>query len=189
MKILRASDYKRMPWKNGKGETAEIAVFPADASIDGFDCRISMAAVIEDGPFSAFENVDRTLVVLNGEGIELSVEGSEPVELRQNSPPHSFAGDAPTTARLLGGGITDLNVMARRGKAACSVERQVAGPVAAASTGITLVFALHPCRLDGQDILAPTDCVFLEPGEALALTRDEDASVLVIRVISAEAYL
>ena len=26
--ILRAKDYRRMPWKNGGGETVEIAVFP-----------------------------------------------------------------------------------------------------------------------------------------------------------------
>lgn len=43
MRILRASDHKRMPWKNGKGETVEIAVFPEGASVDTFDWRISMA--------------------------------------------------------------------------------------------------------------------------------------------------
>src|SRR3712207_8945836 len=34
MKILRSSEYRRMPWKNGKGETVEIAVFPPNASVD-----------------------------------------------------------------------------------------------------------------------------------------------------------
>ena len=183
MKILRASDYKRMPWKNGKGETAEIAVFPADASIDGFDCRISMAAVVEDGAFSTFENVDRTLVVLEGEGIELSVDGSDPVELRQNSAPHSFAADAPTTARLLGGRITDLNVMVRRGRATCSVTRRSSGPVEAAGTGVTLVFALASCTRDGLECLAPMDCALLGPGDRLDLDRSVDGSLMVVHVL------
>ncbi|NTF09517.1 HutD family protein [Agrobacterium rubi] len=180
MKILRASDYKRMSWKNGKGETAEIAVFPADASIDDFDCRISMASVVEDGAFSTFENVDRTLVVLSGEGITLSVDGSEAVELRPDSEPHSFAADAPTKATLLGGPITDLNIMTRRGTSDCQVRRQISGPVAASGRGVTLVFALDSCTKDGLQLLASTDCVMLEPGEALVLDRDENASVIVI---------
>ncbi|MGI2035464.1 HutD family protein [Rhizobium panacihumi] len=40
-----------MPWKSGKEETTEIAVFPPDASIDDFDWRISMATVAPDDPF------------------------------------------------------------------------------------------------------------------------------------------
>ena len=41
MRILRAPDYRRMPWKNGGGETTEIAVFPAGAGLDDFDWRVS----------------------------------------------------------------------------------------------------------------------------------------------------
>ena len=180
MKILRAGDYKRMPWKNGKGETAEIAVFPPDASIDDFDCRISIASVVEDGAFSMFENVDRTLVVLSGEGVTLSVHGYDPIELRPDSAPHSFAADAPTTATLLGGPITDLNIMVRRCTSACRVRCQTAEPVAASGRGVTLVFALDRCTKDGLQLLAPTDCVILEPSEILVLDRDENASVIVI---------
>lgn len=187
MKILRASDYKRMPWKNGKGETAEIAVFPADASIDTFDCRISMASVVEDGVFSTFENVDRTLVVLGGEGITLSVDGYDPVELRPDSVPHSFAADAPTTAKLLDGPITDLNIMVRRGTSVCRVRRKTSGPVEASSRGVTLVFALDRCTRDGLQLLAPTDCVILDSCELLSLDRDEGASVIVIDIASSGA--
>ncbi len=182
MKILRASDYKRMPWKNGKGETAEIAVFPPDASIETFDCRISMAAVVEDGAFSTFDNVDRTLIVLDGEGIVLSVEGSDQVELRPDSPPHSFAADAPTTATLLGGPITDLNIMTRRGKSEYSVRRQTAKPVQADDEGVTLVFALDECTEGGRPMLARKDSIILEPGELVALDLNDNAAILVIEV-------
>ena len=74
MRILRASGHKRMPWKNGKGETIEIAVFPEGASVDTFDWRISMAPVASNGPFSVFPGIDRTLSILTGDGMMLSVE-------------------------------------------------------------------------------------------------------------------
>lgn len=114
MRILRAGDHKRMPWKNGKGETVEIAVFPPDASIDDFDWRISMATVAEDGPFSIFPGIDRTLAILNGNGMVLDVEGRSSVLLTTASDPLAFPADIPVAARLEDGTITDLNVMTRR---------------------------------------------------------------------------
>lgn len=54
MKIIRASEYKTMPWKNGGGVTVEIAIHPPGASVNAFDWRISMATVAQDGPFSSF---------------------------------------------------------------------------------------------------------------------------------------
>ena len=73
MRIIRAADCRRMPWKNGRGETVEIAISPDGAGIDDFDWRLSMARVETDGPFSLFAGIDRTLAVLEGEGIFLNV--------------------------------------------------------------------------------------------------------------------
>jgi uncharacterized protein len=114
MRHLRAKSYRRQPWKNGGGETIEIAVSPAGAGIDDFDWRVSMARVEADGPFSAFPDIDRTLTILEGEGIELIFEGQAPVRIQGE--PHAFPGDVATQAKLLDGPITDLNVMTRRGR-------------------------------------------------------------------------
>ncbi len=114
MRHIRAKSYRRQPWKNGGGETIEIAVSPAGAGIDDFDWRVSMARVEADGPFSAFPEIDRTLTILEGEGIELTLEGQPPVRIQGE--PHAFPGDVATQARLLDGPITDLNVMTRRGR-------------------------------------------------------------------------
>lgn len=115
LRILRATDHRRMPWKNGRGETVEIAIWPEGAGLDGFDWRISMAGVTEDGDFSIFPGIDRSLAVLTGDGVELQVQGSGLHRLTVDSPPLSFAADVPVSARLLGQPITDLNVMTRRG--------------------------------------------------------------------------
>ena len=116
MRILRAGNYRRMPWKNGGGETAEIAVFPEGAGLDDFGWRVSMATVEAGGPFSAFPGVDRTLSILEGEGMILSVEGRIPIGLTSRSDPLTFPADVATSARLIAGPITDLNVMTRRGR-------------------------------------------------------------------------
>ena len=123
MRILRADQHKRMPWKNGGGETTEIAVFPAGAGLSDFDWRISMARVDGDGPFSGFPGIDRTLAILEGAGIVLEVEGHDPKRLTRESEPHAFPADVPTAARLVDGMVLDFNVMSRRGKIKHKVER------------------------------------------------------------------
>ena len=116
MRILRAGDRVKMPWKNGGGSTTEIAIGPVGASLDAFDWRISMARVATDGPFSNFPGIDRTLAVIQGGGMELTIGDRTAVILGRDSAPLSFPGDTPTYARLLAGEITDLNVMTRRGR-------------------------------------------------------------------------
>ena len=123
MRILRASDYRSMPWKNGGGVTTEIAVSPHGAGLDDFDWRVSMARVETGGPFSVFTGIDRTLSILDGEGMRLAIAGREPVELTRSSESLFFPADAATEAFLPAGPITDLNVMTRRGRARHTVRR------------------------------------------------------------------
>jgi uncharacterized protein len=112
-RIIRNADLVRVPWKNGGGTTAEVAAFPEGSTFDTFGWRISMADVASDGPFSLFPGIDRTLIVVEGNGIELDVEGIA-YPLDRTSPKLSFSGDDITTGRLLSGPIRDLNVMTRR---------------------------------------------------------------------------
>ena len=114
-RVIRNADLVRVPWKNGDGTTAEVAAFPQGSTFETFGWRISMADVASDGPFSAFPGIDRTLIVVEGDGIELDVEGIA-YPLDKASPKLSFSGDDITTGRLLSGPIRDLNVMTRRGQ-------------------------------------------------------------------------
>ncbi len=116
MRILRAADYRVTPWKNGGGETAEIAAGPDGAGLEEFDWRVSMAAVASDGPFSRFDGIDRTLTVIDGAGLLRAIRDADPVPLTPVSAPLSFAGDVPTRASLIGGAVRDFNVMTRRGR-------------------------------------------------------------------------
>lgn len=115
MRILRRADHRQMPWKNGRGITTEIAVSPHDADTADFDWRISMAQIATDGWFSEFLGVDRTLSILAGKGIMLSVAGAAETQISPATAPYSFPADAPAYARLIDDPVTDLNVMTRRG--------------------------------------------------------------------------
>ncbi|MEX2631088.1 MAG: HutD family protein [Tistlia sp.] len=111
------------PWKNGGGESADVALAPEGAGLEDFDWRVSIARVDGDGPFSLFPGVERTLAVLSGEGLRLAVGEAPPVELTPGSAPHRFPADVATDCRLLGGAVTDLNVMARRGRVEARLKR------------------------------------------------------------------
>jgi environmental stress-induced protein Ves len=113
VRVIRARDCKTTQWKNGGGSTTEIAIEPANASLEDFDWRISMAVVASDGPFSNFPGIDRTLTVIKGNSLILTVGDAMPVTLATGTAPVSFQGDRPTAARLTDGEITDLNVMTR----------------------------------------------------------------------------
>jgi hypothetical protein len=101
MRIIRAADYRRMRWKNGGGETIEIAVSPPDSSLDDFHWRVSMAHVASAGPFSHFTGVDRSLAVIAGDGIVLRLGGRGEVKLTHAAAPFAFPGDLPVDAKLV----------------------------------------------------------------------------------------
>lgn len=115
VRLIPAEAFRRMPWKNGGGVTAEIAAFPDGAALDAFGWRVSTAQVGQDGPFSLFPGVERTLAVLSGRGLRLTLDGRPAHDMTIDSAPFSFPADVPTQARLIDGPIEDLNVMTRRG--------------------------------------------------------------------------
>ena len=169
MRILRAAGYRVMPWKNGGGTTTEIAVSPDGAGLDDFDWRISMARVETSGPFSSFAGIDRTLSVLEGEGIVLDIAGQPPARLTTASVPLTFAGDVPTSAALIGGPITDLNVMTRRGRMTHGVERRpLSGEIRimprAETTLVLAVNAGFTLLTDDRPSLGPLDTLILDRG-------------------------
>ena len=85
-----------MPWKNGQGETVEIARSPDGEGLDDFDWRVSVAPVVADGAFSMFPGIERTIAVIEGSGMALDVAGLS-VALRPGVP---FTYDGPQTDDL-----------------------------------------------------------------------------------------
>ena len=185
IRVLRAADHRRMPWKNGGGETVEIAVFPPEADLATFGWRISMATVASDGPFSVFAGIDRTLSIIEGEGMELDIAGRKPVVLTRASAPLPFPADAATSARLVSGTIVDLNVMTRRGQWTHQVEKRIVEGQhhLDAEGGVTMLLSLGNMRIESGDHaeeLGRLDCAVLKG--VVLITSDMPAEAYLIRI-------
>ena len=195
---IGAADHRAMPWKNGGGSTAEIAIAPNGASVaGGFDWRLSIATIEGDGPFSAFPGYDRTILLLAGKGMTLTVAGQAPHTLGRPFVPFRFSGTAATGCQLLGGRCEDLNLMVASGRIAAETAMWTAGaawpapvPPGARRSTATLVFV---CRGDvtlavaGSDIaLGPRDTLILDTDKIDAL-RHASAGATVLVACLAEA--
>lgn len=189
MQVLRSDEYRRMPWKNGGGETTEIAVSPASAGLDELQWRISMAAVATDGAFSIFQGVDRTLSILQGEGLELAIADEPSVRLTAASAPFTFPGDVPVRANLLAGPVVDFNVMTRRNTHTHLVRRLRVRGVQRAATGadVLCVFCHSGSVMAetsrGPVHLDPLSCLIDEaPAAGWALAAQSPADLFVVEI-------
>lgn len=125
-RIIRATEYRRMAWKNGAGRSSEILCMPnADAD---WLWRLSIAEVEVAAPFSCYPGVDRELVLLSGNGIRLQFDGGQVSELR---PPYGglrFPAERGLVGEPIDGPSRDFNVMWRRNSInACLWRRPLAG--------------------------------------------------------------
>ncbi len=111
MRIIKQTEYRVMPWKNGGGTTTEIHASPVGAS--AFDWRVSIASVDSDGPFSVFNGYQRHIMLLTGSGMTLDVAAHGRFELKVLMP-FSFSGDAEVYGCLAQGRVVDFNLMVRR---------------------------------------------------------------------------
>ncbi len=112
---------KIVPWKNGGGETCELYKIPHPTNPQDFVFRISMATVSQSGPFSVYEKIDRTLVLLEGEGMKLQFKDRS-LNLDKKLAPIYFKGEELIECELLNGACTDFNIMIDRNWGNCTLE-------------------------------------------------------------------
>jgi len=111
VRVLRANDRVAVPWRNGAGSTREVAVGGADES--GFDWRVSLADIDRDGPFSSYDGYTRVMTLVQGDGLELILDGV-PHRVERRNEPFAFDGGTPAMCRLFSGPVLALNVIGRR---------------------------------------------------------------------------
>jgi environmental stress-induced protein Ves len=186
VKIVRASDFRTAAWKNGGGSTTEIAIAPSGASLDDFDWRVSMVRVASDGPFSEFFGIDRSLAVVKGDGLSLTIGDAAPVVLDRNAEPVRFPGDTPTSARLLAGEIIDINVMTRRGRFEHRLI-QIRQPIDCEFSGYDVAVVVAPSVDVSLRFVHGT--ATLARGDAAILMRESDVGCEIAPAAAAGCYL
>jgi environmental stress-induced protein Ves len=169
-------------WKNGLGWTTELAIEPAEGE---FDWRVSIAEVDSDCEFSRFPGIDRSLLVLEGAGMVLHVEGEQPVHLLAAGEAHRFAGELATRCELLGGPTRDFNVMTRRGVIEHALAWSRLDERWSPTPGWT--WLIHVVRGEielGAARVAAGDAVLVEPDEATRspLAVEGMADLVVVRL-------
>ena len=105
---VQLKDVQPQPWRNGGGSTCELLAWPAGAP---WACRISVARIEQNGPFSAFPGVERWFAVVQGEGVVLRFANRRAL-LSVGSEPLRFEGASAPQCDLLDGATQDLNLMA-----------------------------------------------------------------------------
>ena len=120
--IIHLSDCPPQAWKNGLGQTREIAIQP---SLDGggFLWRVSIAEVNTSAPFSAFPGVDRVIALLAGAGFSMTLDDV-----------HVQLADGPTR---------DFNLMVRRSLAHGELQVWQAPATRAIDPTSVLVYCAH----------------------------------------------
>ena len=115
IEIITPSQFKTLPWKNGKGETIEMAINEG-GDVNQFDWRLSMASVVEDGVFSNFSGYTRNLVLIEGEAITLQHNHNRLDKLTKLLDFATFDGGNTTVGNVPYGPIIDFNIITRTSK-------------------------------------------------------------------------
>lgn len=114
LKTVHLASTIAQPWRNGGGVTRELLAWPqSPVRPQDWLLRVSVAEIRSNGPFSAFDGVDRWFAVIDGAGVVLALPAGDVAIGPDDEPLHFDGGSAPGCA-LIGGPTQDLNLMLRR---------------------------------------------------------------------------
>jgi environmental stress-induced protein Ves len=186
--LITQGEWRRMPWKNGGGVTSEVLSEPGP---DGrFLWRLSIAEVAASGPFSDFAGYERHILLLEGDGFVLRLDGAPPQRMDRRLEPFTFDGGRPAACELLGGPVRDLNLMVARGagEGGLQVIRLPAGGRLELPLAGTVVVHVVEGALEGGGMrLAPGDTLRAEgvEGELLTVSAVEGSVAVVGTIVPA----
>jgi environmental stress-induced protein Ves len=175
--LIRSDEYRAVPWRNGGGVSYVIA------GGDDEGWRLSVTTIERDGPFSDYSGYDRTFVTLEGDGVELTVDGVVK-RLERVFEPFTFRGEAKTSCRLLGGPTRDFNVATNRERWSHRVAiARVMGPRLQLAVGaLCFVYVLRGTILNAST----GDTLRIEGPDALELDHPHaDAYACVVSLFPA----
>ena len=160
---------RTVPWRNGQGTTREVIRVPDRPD---WHWRLAVATSTTSAPFSAFPGVDRELLLLHGEALELRFRGGSATRLTPGERTR-FAGENAVVGVPTSGATEQLNLMWRRDR--------VAAHTAVAEVSQRRPLHLGPARwlvvhvLDGA-VSHPFDPGLLEAGDTTVVTGAESTA-------------
>ncbi len=173
---VRLQDVPPQPWRNGGGSTCELLAWPSVGASGGasggassgpsdgpsggpsdgpsttpWQCRISVARIEQNGPFSAFPGVERWFAVVQGEGVVLRFANRRAL-LSVGSQPVRFEGASAPQCDLLDGTTQDLNLMAQSAAGRAGMFTVTPGEAWDSSAKLRAVYTAHAAwlQVDGE---------------------------------------
>lgn len=189
VQAVSAREFRRVPWKNGKGMTTEICSDAAERS-GVWSWRVSAADVPVRAPFSYFPGVDRHMLCIAGA-----------LRLHESATEHTvpcdgcalqFTGEAEMTGEPLAPGTRDLNLMVNRALWRGRLERLHTGAVCEETNAARIVIycAWGDARIAvscGTHAGAGTREHSVAAGDALKVARVEQTLNVRLTVLSGSA--
>ena len=152
--------YRRIPWKNGRGELIAIDGEGGESWQNmGVAWHFGRTAIIEEGPFSDYAGYERLQVVTKGAGLVLIAPDHE-IDLRLPMHPRRYDGGTPIRTRLEQGPVEVVNLIANRARFDIDLRVGKVGAEVSCKSGRHVVYA--PVGASQVEI----------DGRAYALTED-----------------
>jgi len=136
-------------WRNGGGLTRELLRVPDGAQ---WGCRISVAEIVRDGPFSTFPGIERHFALIEGGGLALQLSEQQ-LDCAPGHPPVVFDGAQACRAVPGAGLVRVCNLMLARERASGQMIRSSEGgslDLRVAAGQLLAVLALEPVVLGGD---------------------------------------
>jgi environmental stress-induced protein Ves len=161
---FRLGDLSAEPWRNGGGITRTIAAGSEQGEVRW---RVSVAEITRDGPFSRFAGIERSAMLVSGNGVVLRGPAAG-LNLPRCGDMAGFPGDVACEASLIDGPVRLLNVMTARDAASCVLACRHDVPLAAGGPPQVVLVLSGGYRMSIGGM--PADG--LQPGDGIVIERD-----------------
>ena len=187
---LDPTQYRRIPWKNGRGALLVIAREGGDTWEGmGIAWHFGRTAIVENGPFSDLSGYERLQTVIKGSGLVLVTPTGE-IDLRQPLRPQRYDGGIPIVTRLENGPVEVVNLIADRRQFSIDLRVGESGAPVNCNAGVHIVYApVGPARVavDGQDFVLPEDNALRITGHTGRAIAVRSGSPLIASIIPRSA--
>jgi environmental stress-induced protein Ves len=181
--LIKLDQCPPQPWKNGLGRTRELAVQPSVDGSPGFLWRVSIAEVDSAAPFSCFPGIDRVIVLLDGAGFGMTLDGRQRHALTTRYAPFAFPGEAQVDVAPAGGPTRDFNLMVQRARASGEILVWQGSGKRQADPATVLVYCARGRVETSEGVLGAGDAWRPGPAAGAVVVLDEGTVALVARVV------
>jgi len=175
VELLTTGDYRRIPWKNGRGELVVIDREGGDSWENmGVAWHFGRTAIVEEGPFSDYTGYERLQIVIGGAGLVLKGPDHD-IDLRVPMRVQRYDGATPIRTVLEQGPVEVVNLIANRARFAIDLRVGEAGVEMLCRPGHHVVYAptgVSRVRIDGRAFTLSKD-------HALRLRTSAETAVVV----------